>query len=434
MSNNPVRLSTLIAPSFHAIHRELMDGKIDELWCKGGRGSTKSSYLSIAILLLLQKNPDAHAFVSRRYDNELRDSVYGQLQWAAYKLGFDRFWRFMTSPMQAVNQLTGQRILFRGVDNPLKAKSINLGKGYIKLFWAEEVDQYGSMEEIRSIIQSIFRGEGTQQIALFSFNPPRSARAWVNQEVLIPKQGRVIHTSNYLDVPPEWLGERFLSDAKHLMETNEQAYRHEYLGEQVGTGLEVFNNVTLRTITNNEKVNFTTIYQGLDFGYAADPLAFGRYYYDPKQRKLYIFEEISGIGISNRRLAEMMTIDQKKTLTMADKAEPKSIDELRNDYGLKIMGAEKKPGSVEHGVKWLADLSEIIIDPIACPLAAREFTNYALEANKQGEVISRYPDKDNHTIDAVRYGLYDIITTKPRKQQFEMCDYLPVMTKWRAAV
>jgi phage terminase large subunit len=430
MSNNAVRLSNIIAPSFHSLHRQLTKGGVEELWCKGGRGSTKSSYISIAILLLLQKDPEAHAFISRRYDNELRDSVYGQLQWAANKLGFDRAWRFMVSPMQAVNQLTGQRILFRGVDNPLKAKSINLGHGYVKIFWAEEVDQYGSMEELRSIMQSIFRGPGANQVAFFSYNPPRSARAWVNREVTIPKDGRVVHSSDYRDVPPEWLGERFLNDAKHLAENNETAYRHEYLGEQVGTGLEVFNNVSTRVITSAEKSNFTTIYQGLDFGYAADPLAFERMYFEPKTRKLYIFEEISGNGISNRRLSEMMTVDQKHNLTLADKAEPKSIDELRNDHSLKIMGADKKAGSVEHGVKWLADLAEIIIDPVACPLAAREFVNYALETNKNGEVISRYPDKDNHAIDAVRYGLFDVITTKPRKMPQKMCDVLPVVSKW----
>lgn len=400
------------------------------MWCKGGRGSTKSSYLSVALLMLLTKDPDAHAFVSRRYDNELRDSVYGQTQWAANKLGLDRTWRFMVSPMQAVNQLTGQRILFRGVDNPLKAKSINLGKGYIKIFWAEEVDQYGSMEELRSIMQSVFRGPGDNQVAFFSYNPPRSARAWVNQEVTIPKAARVVHSSDYRDVTPEWLGERFLTDAKHLMETNITAYRHEYLGEQVGTGLEVFNNVSVRVITNYEKANFTTIYQGLDFGYAIDPLVFNRYYYDPKYRKLYIFEEISGIGMSNRNLAELMSVDQKHTLTYADRAEPKSIDQLRDEFGLKIMGAEKKPGSIEYGVKWLADLAEIIIDPLTCPLAACEFTNYALDTDKNGVVISRYPDKANHSIDAARYGLYDVITTKPRHMLQAVCDVVPVMARW----
>lgn len=431
MSNNlEIRLSNLIAPSFNKVHRQLMDGSVDELWCKGGRGSTKSSYLSLATLLILQKEPLAHAFISRRFDNELRDSVYGQIQWAAYQLGFDRFWRFMISPMQAVNQLTGQRILFRGVDNPLKAKSINLGKGYIKIFWAEEVDQYGSMEELRSIMQSIFRGEGGHQIAMFSYNPPKSARAWVNKEVKIPKPGRVVHSSDYRDVPPKWLGERFLKDAAALAESNEQAYRHEYLGEQVGTGLEVFNNVTVRTIPSTEKALFNNIYQGLDFGYANDPLAFNRMYYDPKFRKLYIFEEISGLGISNRALSERMSVDQKRMLTMADKSEPKSIDELRNDFALKIMGADKPSGSVEHGVKWLADLTEIIIDPIACPLAAKEFVNYALEVNREGVVISRYPDKDNHTIDAVRYGLFDIIAAKPKQRPQQNADALPVVSRW----
>jgi PBSX family phage terminase large subunit len=407
-----------------------MGGKIDELWCKGGRGSTKSSYLSVATLLMLNKDHNAHAFISRRYDNELRDSVYGQMQWAADKLGFDRFWRFMISPMQAVNQLTGQRILFRGVDNPLKAKSINVGHGYIKLFWAEEVDQYGSMEELRSIMQSVFRGNGGQQIAMFSYNPPKSARAWVNKEVKIPKQGRYVHTSDYRDVPKEWLGERFLNDAKHLMESNESAFRHEYLGEEVGTGLEVFNNVSLKVISNYEKTLFDKIYQGLDFGYANDPLAFLRCHYDSKYRKLYIFEEISGLGISNRALSEKMTVDQKRTLTMADKSEPKSIDELRNDFGLKIMGADKPSGSVEHGIKWLADLAEIVIDPIACPLAAKEFVNYALEVNREGQTISKYPDKDNHTIDSARYALFEVITTKPKQKPIGNVDTIPVIAKW----
>ena len=429
-SNIEVRLSNLIAPSFNKVHRQLMDGEVDELWCKGGRGSTKSSYLSLATLLLLQKEPLAHAFISRRFDNELRDSVYGQVQWAAFQLGFDRFWRFMISPMQAVNQLTGQRILFRGVDNPLKAKSINLGKGYIKIFWAEEVDQYGSMEELRSIMQSIFRGEGGHQIAMFSYNPPKSARAWVNKEVMIPKPGRVVHSSDYRSVPPKWLGERFLKDAADLAVMNETAYRHEYLGEQVGTGLEVFNNVSIRVIPAFEKSLFSNICQGLDFGYANDPLAFERMYYDPKFRKLYIFSERSGLGISNRKLAEDMTVDEKRVLTMADKAEPKSIDELRNDFGLKILGAEKPSGSVEHGVKWLADLNEIVIDPVACPLAAKEFINYALEVNREGQVISKYPDKDNHSIDAVRYGLYDVIATKPRRQNQGAFDAMPVVSKW----
>ena len=115
----------------------------------------------------------------------------------------------------------------------------------------------------------------------------------------------------------------------------------------------------------------------------------------------------------------------------ADKEEPKRIDELRLEYGFKIMGAEKQQGSVEHGIKWLADLEQIIIDPVACPLAAREFINYSLETNRSGEVISRYPDKDNHSIDAVRYGLYDEIKAKPRSKKYDGQELaVPTVSRW----
>ncbi len=429
-STESVRLSDLIAPDFRDLHKILKaSDDIEELWCKGGRGSTKSTFIAIQIILGLSKDHDAHAFVSRRYDNELRDTVYGQVQWAVNAMGVDHEWRFMSKPMQAVNLLTGQKIIFRGIDNPLKAKSINLGKGYIKYFWAEEVDQYGSMEELRSILQSIFRGKGNNRVAFFSYNPPKSMRAWVNQEVATDKPGRMVHTSDYRNVPPEWLGERFLTDAEHLKATNETAYEHEYLGVPVGTGLEVFNNVSLRAITDDEKLNFPTIYQGLDFGYAVDPLSFVRVYFNPGRRTLYIFEEIQGVGLSNRAFAAQASIDHRRTLTKADSEAPKDIDELRNEYGFIIQGAKKPPGSVEHGVKWLADLEEIVIDPNTCPLASREFINYALLTTRSGEVVSRYPDKDNHSIDAVRYALNDVIMSAPKKKQIDP-GVMPIAHRW----
>lgn len=411
MISNKVQLSSIIAPQFYDLHKRIKTERAEEVWCKGGRGSTKSSYISILIFLLLSKDTNAHAFISRRYDNELRDTVYGQMQWACNKLGLETVWRFMVSPMQAVNIQTGQKILFRGIDNPLKAKSINLGHGYIKIVWFEEVDQYSGMPEIRSILQSIFRGEGNERIALFSYNPPKSARSWVNQESKVPKPGRIVHHSDYRTVPHEWLGDRFHADAEHLQKVNETAYRHEYLGEEVGTGLEIFNNVESRTITQEEIDSFNQIEQGLDFGYAVDPLSFVRLYYNTKKRWLYIFDERSGIGISNRQLYEMLPDHWRKQQTIADNAEPKSIDELRS-YGMNVIKCIKGPGSVEQGVKWLADLEKIIVDPVRCPRSAKEFVNYALEVNRNGDIISKYPDKDNHCIDATRYGLQRYVQSR----------------------
>lgn len=408
-----VRLSELIAPPFYEVHKELKAEQYDEYWLKGGRGSTKSTFISIEILLGIIRDPDANAVVFRRYQNELRDTVFGQFEWSAAKMGIAHLFKFQVSPMQIIYIPTGQRIVFRAADNPKKLKSINLGKGYIKYAWFEELDQFASMEEIRNILQSLFRGEGNRRrVVFFSYNPPKSGRSWVNQEVKIPKPGRRVHHSTYLDVPREWLGDRFIADAEHLKRVNEMAYRHEYLGEEVGTGLEVFTNVELRTIADNEIATFDRIRQGLDFGYAADPLAFERMHYDRTRRRLYIFAEISGLNLFNRQFWEKAQ-RYNDVWTTADSAEPKSIAELKS-WGMKIKGAKKGPGSVEFGIKFLQDLEQIIIDPVRCPLAAKEFINYSLETDREGNVKSQFPDKDNHSIDAARYALEDDMVLRKR--------------------
>ena len=408
-----IRLSELIAPSFFRLHKEIKAEKFDEIWLKGGRGSTKSTFVSIQILLGLLKDSEANAVVTRRYQNELRDTVYGQFEWTIAKMGLGDYFKFQVAPMQIIYIPTGQKIVFKAADNPLKMKSINLGKGYIKYAWFEEVDQFAGMEEIRNILQSLFRGENKKRIVFFSYNPPKSGRSWVNQEAKMPKPGRRVHHSTYLDVPPEWLGERFLSDAEHLKKVNETAYRHEYLGEEVGTGLEVFTNVELRVITQDEIAAFDRIRQGLDFGYAVDPLCFERMHYDRMRRRLYLFAEISGLNLFNRQFWEKAQ-QYNDVWTIADSAEPKSIAELRS-WGMKIKGARKGPGSVEFGIKFLQDLEQIIIDPERCPLAAREFINYSLETDRNGIVKSQFPDKDNHSIDSCRYALSeDMVHTAKR--------------------
>ena len=400
-----VRLSELIAPSFYELHRELKEGLYDEYWLKGGRGSGKSTFISIEIILGILQDPDANAVVFRRYQNELRDSVIGQFEWTIAKMNMGHLFYVQVSPMQIVYLPTGQRIIFRGADKPSKLKSINIGKGYIKYAWFEELDQFGSMDEIRNILQSVFRGGDQKRILFFSYNPPKSARSWVNQEAKTPKPGKRVHHSIYLDVPKHWLGERFLTEAEHLRQVNELAYRHEYLGEEIGTGLEVFTNVILETLTDEQIARFDRIHQGLDFGYAAHPACFERLHYDSTRRRLYLFAEVAGLNLSNRMLS-MKIQKYHDVITVADSAEPKSIDELRS-YGIRVFAAKKGPGSVEFGVKWLQDLEAIIIDPLRCPLAAKEFINYALETDRSGMVKDKFPDKDNHSIDAVRYALED---------------------------
>lgn len=398
-----VALNSLIAPSFYHLHHSIKRGDYLEYWLRGGRGSTKSTFISVEILLGLLKNPEANAVIFRRYQNELRDTVFGQFDWTAAKMGIAHFFKFQLSPMQIIYIPTGQKIVFKAADNPRKMKSINLGKGYIKYAWFEELDQFANMDEIRNILQSLFRGENKQRISFYSYNPPKSGRSWVNQEAKVPKPGLRVHHSAYIDVPPEWLGGRFLADAEHLKKVNEIAYRHEYLGEEVGTGLEVFTNVELQKISDDEIAVFDNIRQGLDFGYAVDPLAFERMHYDRTRRRLYIFAEISGLNLFNRQLWEK-TQRYNDVWAIADSAEPKSIDELRS-FGMKIKGAKKGPGSIEFGIKFLQGLEGIIIDPERCPLAAREFINYSLETGHKGIVKSHFPDKDNNSIDSTRYAL-----------------------------
>lgn len=400
-----VPLDQVIAPAFYNIHHDIKESRFSEYWLKGGRGSTKSSVVSAEILLGMMADKDANAIVFRRFQNELRETVYGQFEWAANKLGVAGFFKFQLSPMQIVYVPTGQKIVFKAADNPKKLKSINLGRGYIKYAWFEEVDQFNGMSEIRNILQSLFRGEDRQRISFYSYNPPKSGRSWVNQEVKVTKTGRRVHHSTYETVPREWLGELFITEAEHLRGVNDNAYRHEYLGEEVGTGLEIFTNVTIRQITDSELNLFDNIRQGVDFGYAVDPVVFGRKHYDKKRRRLYFMDEVSGINVSNHSLFEKVK-RYKDVMTIADSAEPKSIAELKS-YGMRIKGAKKGPDSIAYGIKFLQDLEEIIIDPARCPRAAKEFVNYALEVDRNGEVKSRFPDKDNHVIDETRYSLED---------------------------
>ena len=426
------KISECIAPSFFDLHKMLKNDEITELWLKGGRGSTKSSFSSIEVFLGLINDPDANVVVFRRFENEIHDSVYSQLEWAAYTLGIHHLFRFYKSPHKIVYLETGQLILFKGADNPKKIKSIKLATGYVKYAWFEEVDQFGGMKELRNILQSIFRGTTKKQVALFSFNPPKSARSWVNAEVKIQKKGRMVHHSDYRMVPKEWLGETFIANAEHLKEVNPDAYEHEYLGKETGTGLEVFNNVTIRPITDKEISYFDYRYQGVDFGYAADPLCFGEMHFDNKKKTLYIYFEVSGIKMSYTNFTEQLTPEQLAEVTMADKASPRDIAQLKDDFNMNIIGAEKPPGSVDSGIKWLQDLEQIIIDPVRCPLASTEFINYALDVNRMGETISKYPDKDNHAIDMVRYAMaLQIAQTKAekRKNKFKVRT-IPVLSRW----
>lgn len=399
-----VELSDIIAESFYDVHWSLKTEQHTHYWKKGGRGSTKSSESSIQIIKGMMQDPDANAIVLRKVRDTLRESVYDQLLWAIDILGVADLWSWTVSPMQMKYLPTGQSIRFRGVDYARKIKSIKFRRGYAKYLWYEEVTEFDGMHEIRTINQSLMRG-GPKFVVFYTYNPPESQRNWVN--LAIAEQGKrpdtLIHHSTYLSVPIVWLGEQFVIEANHLKQTNPKKYAHEYLGEVIGTGAEVFNNVKTRAITDEEIARFEHIKRGMDFGFATDPLHYIVGHFDKTRRKLYLFHEVRGVGMSNAKTAREIKKENKSNRPITgDSAEPRTISEL-NNLGLQILPAKKGPDSVEHGVKFLQDLDEIIIDPIRCPMTAREFLEYEHEKDKDGVFKASYPDKNNHSIDAVRY-------------------------------
>lgn len=402
-----IRLSNIIAPHFWALHQDIKRHSHTYYWLEGGRGSTKSSDVSVEIPQLIIKNPECHAVVLRKIGNTIKNSVYPQMQWGIDALGLTDKFRFKTSPHEITYKKTGQKILFFGVDDPQKIKSIKFPFGYVGICWIEELDQFSGMEEIRNLNQSLLRG-GPVFWEFCSFNPPKSQNNWVNEEKLFEDPDRIVHHSTYLGVPREWLGDRFFEDAEKLKARNETAYRHEYLGEVTGTGGAVFENVEDMAMSDELVRNFDRLYYGLDFGFAVDPLAYVAMYYDAKREDLYIFDELYRQKMTNSQAAKAIKLRINGGRILADAAEPKSIAEM-SDYGLRISGARKGPDSIDFGMRWLQNRAHIYIDKRRCPNTYKEFVTYEYDRNKDGQFISAYPDANNHSIDAVRYGLSEIM-------------------------
>lgn len=407
-----INLKDIIAPVFYEVHKDIKNDLHTHYFLKGGRGSTKSSFISIELILTIIRDDKANAIVFRKYGTDLKDTVFNQVLWAIDMLQANQMFKINLSPLKITYISTGQEILFRGLDDANKSKSIKPKHGYFKFIWFEEADQFSGMEEIRKVIQSLMRG-GNRQKVFYTYNPPKSIQNWINSEVLIQRKDRLIHHSTYLDVPNNWLGEQFYIEAEHLKRTNENSYNHEYMGEVTGTGGEVFSNVTLRPITDEEIETFDKIYRGLDFGFSVDPCAYVSCHLH--NNKLYIFYEYYKVNASYSDIVE--NIKKENTyndLIYCDSAEPRSISELLK-RGIRCTGAIKGKGSVNYGIGKLQDLTEIIIDNERCPNVAREFTTYEIEKDRNGNFKAEYPDKNNHSIDAVRYAL-SIITSIKKKE------------------
>lgn len=423
-----IDLTDHIAPVYLPLHADIEAQAHTVYNLPGGRGSCKSSFVSLEIVNGIMKDPtgNSSAIVFRLVAGTMRESVFNQIAWAIDTLGVNHLWKSRFSPMSYTYTPTGAQIVFRGLDDASKLKSIKPARGVFRYVWFEEFSELPGPNFLRNVMQSVQRG-GDSFTVFRSFNPPISRNNWANIYIQEPDERAITLLTNYTMIPPAWLGDSFIYEAERLREINPTAYRHEYLGEPTGTGGEVFPNVEVREITDAEISNMGYIYQGLDFGFAADPAAFVRVAYERKTDTIYFLDEIYKRGMSNRQLAEAIKekgydvteepgvylfgeYGPRRALVTCDCAEPKSISDLI-DNGIKAIGCHKEPGCVEYRTKWLQH-RRIVIDPARTPNAHREFVAYSYETDKDGNILARLPDKDNHCIDGCAYALDTLIYYK----------------------
>lgn len=403
-----IKISDIINSNFREFWKVSKEHKYLKYVLKGGRASAKSTHIGFRIIMDIMKYP-VSALVVRKVGNTLSESVYEQLKECANILGVSQYFEFKVSPLQMVYKPRGNKIVFRGADDPNKIKSLKIAKYPVAILWIEELAEFKTEDEVTTIEQSVLRAElpeGMFYSFYYSYNPPKRKQSWVNKKYntqFLPTN-TYVHHSTYLENPH--ISKETIEEAENLKERDNFKYRWIFLGEPIGSGVVPFSNLVFRAITNEEYNAFDNIRQGCDWGYATDPLAFVRLHYDKMRRRIFFMDEIYGVKIFNRELAEKM---KKKgydaTLTTADSAEPKSISEMKNEYGCNFKGAKKGPGSVEYGETWLDDLEEIVIDAKRTPNIAREFENIDYQTDKDGNPKAKLEDKDNHTIDATRYAL-----------------------------
>lgn len=372
---------------------------------KGGRGSKKSTTAALKIIYTMMKQPLTNALVIRRVFNTLRDSCFQQLKWAAERLKVSHLWKFTLSPLEAVYLPTGQRILFRGLDDPMSITSITVDKGYINLVWFEEFYQVEKEDDFNKIDMSI-RGEmepGYYKQIIMTFNP-WSEKHWIKRRFFDnPDSNTLALTTTYKC--NEWLGADDIALFEAMKINNPRRYRIEGEGEWgVSQGL-IYTNVSEREfdILEVSKRPGTTSIFGLDFGYTNDPTAFICGIVDEKAKELYIYDEHYEKAMTNSDIAKMIKYKgYAKEQIIADSAEPKSIEEIKRAGIPRIKAAAKGKDSILNGIQLIQDY-KLIVHP-KCENTLLELSNYIWDT-KDGAMINKPIDDYNHLLDALRYGM-----------------------------
>lgn len=420
-----------IASCYYELHEDICHEGHEFYNIRGGRGSGKSSFCAIELIYQIMNDRTglSNGLVVRKWASTLRGSCFQQLAWAVNVLRAGAYWKSTLNPLQFVYMPTGQTIRLTGLDDPQKLRSIKPARGYYKFLWCEEFNEIGGELELRNLQQSVLRG-GEAFCVLRSYNPPISQANWVNVYCNRPDDRTYNILTTYLQMPVSWLGQSFFDEADRLRQINERSYLHEYLGQAVGAGAEVFENLVIREIPDDEYRQLSKIYSGLDWGFSTDPACFLRVSYEPKTETVWIMDEIYKTHLSNRELARQIKENkfdtlggkayssifgggsyEEKALIIADSASPKDIADMK-DHGLRVIPCTKFAGCVEYRIRWLQH-RRIICDPKRTPNTARELQNYQYDIDKRtGEVLSSVPDHDNHSLDALAYSLDKVIYSR----------------------
>lgn len=434
---NTVSLAAQIAPSFYLPYNLIDQELYDDFWFKGGRGSTKSSFITLMIMAGLEEDPQANCLALRKVSDTIRQSIHANFIWAAEKLNVLHNWETKVSPAEFIHKKTGQMILFKGADKPVKLKSLKIKQGYIKYLWFEELAEFNSAEEIRNIKQSAFRGDGSGeesnagkfQVSLASYNPPDDPHSWVNKEAEIKLKGRYIHHSDYRMVNPLWLGKRFCAEAEQLKKVNYDKYRHEYLGEVLGNTEKIIFAGKWReqAFSSQDVVKLDGPYFGADWGFSNDPNVICKLWIDWENHDIYVEYAQYGEKTELRDLPELFDAVEgaKDSVIRADSARPETIShmqkyereivtyegdkekrEITKPYK-NVVGCKKWSGCVEDGVTWMRDFTWIFHP--RCERAIEEAKFYSYKVNRGGDVLAQVEDAYNHFWDSARYALEPFI-------------------------
>lgn len=414
---------SLIVPAYHKAFDLVISLVAKELWLIGGRASIKSTVAAYLIVLLVMMHKGMSAVVFRKHSVDIRTSVYPNIrqciEWLAEKFPRQRLlerWKFREDcRFMTFDGCRG--IVFHGLDDPQKRKSEKPPwGGWFGAMWCEETDEFGR-DEIRSVKKSVLRG-GPIGICIFTFNPPRSKRNWVNTEAARPKPGRYVFKTTFLDVlpyHPEWLGPTFIDEAMQAKAEDGEEWNWELMGNAIGTGTEIFPKCEQGEISDEMIAGFKRdglARYGLDFGFTSHPTVLTESAYVESENTLYVwygkylkraFEEDIKDEIESRGLMDAEIV--------ADSAEDRAIAKLRQMGVRKIRGCWKSPdGWRDVGIRFIAKCRIVIDARIGRAKDVwEEMSVYAFATYKNGDLKEGYPKLGDDGMDSVRYGEEDVI-------------------------